>query len=218
MIPSIITQLDKIPFFTLEGYMQIAGLKESEKSKARNRLSRAVWSGYILRVKKGIYITHNFYFQHRQDERFTMIISQIINPFSYISSLTVLQKANVLTEATYPVTAITQKQTSEVTNPTGTYTYQFIKPDLYTGFSSHVYLELIYHLASTGKALFDYLYLRPIPRSLRTKGVSLSDELRLNLSLLSQEDEQTFMEFVQLSQSEKMIEIGNNFKEHSWHL
>lgn len=218
MTPSFFTQLDKIHFFTLESYMQIAGLKESEKAKARNRLSRAVRSGYILRVKKGTYITQNFFIQHRQDERFTLVVSQIINPFSYISSLTVLQRANLLTEATYPITAMTQKQTSEVTNLTGTYTYQFIKPDLYTGFSSNDFLGLIYHMASIGKALFDYLYLKPIPRTMRGKGVSLANELRLNLSSLSQEDKQIFEKFVRLSQSEKMMKVLGNFKEYSWRL
>ncbi len=218
MTPSLFTQLNKIHFFTLESYMQIAGLKESEKAKARNRLSRAVRSGVILRVKKGIYITKNFYSQNHQDERFNLVVSQIINPFSYISSLTVLQRASLLTEATYPITAMTQKQTSEVTNLTGTYTYQFIKPDLYTGFSSYDFLGLIYHMASIGKALFDYLYLKPIPRAMRAKGVSLANELRLNLSSLSQRNKQTFEEFVQLSQSEKMMKILGNFKEYSWHL
>ncbi len=62
-------------------------------------------------------------------------------------------------------------------------------------------------MASIGKALFDYLYLKPIPRAMRAKGVSLANELRLNLSSLSQRNKQTFEEFVQLSQSEKMMKI-----------
>lgn len=214
----ILKQLDQIHFFTVESYMQVAGLGESEKAKARNRLARAVRAGQILRVKKGIYITRNFYTQYRQDERFSLVISHIINPFSYVSTLTILQKTNLLTEATYPTTAITQKNTSEVTNPTGVYTYQFIKKRLYTGFSSHEFLGLVYHTASTAKALFDFLHLKPMPRPLRAKGISIADELRVNLAMLSPEDQLEFEKYVEMSRSEKMSMILNNFKEHAWQL
>jgi len=218
MNAAILKRLDQIHFFTVESYMQVARLKESEKAKALNRLARAARAGQILRVKRGIYITKNFYDRYHQDERFNWVISHIINPISYVSSLTILQKANLLTEVTYPTTAITQKNTSKITNPTGVYTYQFIKKSLYTGFSNLEFLGLVYHTASIAKALFDFLYLKPIPRPLRSKEISIALELRLNLEVLSLKDQQAFEKYVEMSKSEKMCMILNNFKEHTWQL
>lgn len=218
MNKQILEKLNDIHYFTIESYMQIVDMDEIEKPKARNCLYRAAKAGQIIRVKKGVYITRDFHDKYHQDERFLPIISQIINPLSYVSSTYILQKHNLLTEATYINTAITQKNTSEVINDIGHFTYQYIKQSLYKGFSSHDFLGFIYHTATIAKALFDYLYLRPIPRALRVKGISIADELRLNLELINSKDKMEFFDYVRDSGSEKMTMIYENFEVYSWQL
>lgn len=218
MKQTLLHQLDKIHYFTIESYMQIAELGNDEKPKARSRLSRAVNAGQILRLKRGIYLTTAFYNKYAQDERFIPIISQIINPLSYVSSIFILQKYNILTEGTYSNTAVTLKNTNEITNKIGTFYYHAIKRDLYLGFSIHEFLGLSYNIASLAKALFDYLHLKPIPRPLRTKSVSIAREHCLNLDLLTDDDKMEFTHYVAISDSEKMNMIVENFQENSWQL
>lgn len=218
MNKEIFDKLNDLHYFTIESYMQLADIDEAEKPKARNRLSRAAKAGQIIRIKKGVYITKEFYTAHYQDERFLPIISQIINPLSYTSSIFILQKYNILTEATYITTAVTQKNTTEIGNAIGFFTFQYIKKSLYKGFSTNEYIGCIYHTASKAKALFDYLYLKPIPRALRSKGISIAGELRLNLESMDSSDRSEFADYVGESESEKMMMVHDNFKEYQWRL
>ena len=99
MKKQILESLDRLHYFSIESFMQIADLTENEKAKARNLLSRAVKANQIIRLKNGLYITRNFYERFHQDARFQPVISQIINPYSYVSSLYILQKENIIPEA-----------------------------------------------------------------------------------------------------------------------
>src|SRR3972149_5504782 len=91
------------------------------------------------------------------------------------------QRAGVLTEATYPVSAVTTKNTRTIQNDLGTFVFRHIQPVFYTGFSQESFHGMIYHLASVSKALFDYLYLRPLPRPVRTRDFNLAEDLRIHL-------------------------------------
>ena len=216
MKKQILESLDRLHYFSIESFMQIADLTENEKAKARNLLSRAVKANQIIRLKNGLYITRNFYERFHQDARFQPVISQIINPYSYVSSLYILQKENIIPEAVYSVTAVTQKNTSTFSNLTGTYTYQSLKGNLYLGYSFQEFADHPYYLATKAKALFDYLYLKPIPRSYRKKSVFLSADLRLDLDNFNEEDKEEFRSYVQISESEKMNMVYENMEIYSW--
>jgi predicted transcriptional regulator of viral defense system len=212
----LLQQLNQIHYFTIESYMQLTGLDETGKAKARNQLSRAAQSGQILRLKRGLYITANFYRAYHDDSRFLPVISQIIHPLSYVSSLYILQQENIIPEAVYRVTAINVKKTSEIENPIAIFTYQHIKTSLYLGFTFEEFLGHPYYIASPAKALFDYLYLRPIPRSLRKQRVSLATELRLNMDEWTNTQKEELSSYISLSRSEKMRMIFRNLEKHRW--
>ncbi len=207
---------DKIPYFTIAGFKQILNASESETQRVRAMLSRWVKMGHIIRLKKGVYMTRRFFELHQSHVSFSPAVSSIILPQSYVSLEYVLQRASILTEVTYPVTAVTPKNTREIGNNLGRFVYRHIKSSLYTGFIQENFFGVIFNLASVSKALFDYLYLRPLSRGLRTHRLNLAEEFRLNLDELSLEERDEFKKYIEVSDSPKMNFIHENLRKSIW--
>lgn len=216
MKADLLRPFETIPYFTIEGFRQFTGMDSPEQT--RMLLHRWVKAGRILSLKKGMYMTSRFYELHVRDALFTEAISAIIFPQSYLSLEFVLQKHNILTEVTYPVTCITPKNTRKVVNQIGAFWYRNIRPDLYCGFAAGEYNGIPFFTASLAKALFDYLYLRPIPAAYRSEKTDLAEELRLNLDEIAKNEQDKFALYVEKSQSRKMTEILNNFRRTIWKL
>ena len=208
--------LEKIPYFTIVGFKQVLNADESDTQRVREMLSRWVKMGHLVRLKKGVYMTRRFYELHRNHASFTPAVSAIILPQSYVSLDYVLQRAGVMTEVTYPLTAVTPKNTRMIENSLGTFAYQHIKLPLYTGFNQETFFGAIFNQASVAKALFDYFYLRPLPQSLRTHTINMAEDLRLNLDELASEVRDEFEEFIELSNSPKMMFIHENLRRTIW--
>jgi predicted transcriptional regulator of viral defense system len=216
MKPELLKRFEGIPYFTIEGFRQVAGM-DSPDQVVRNLLYRWVKAGHLLQLKKGVYMTRRFHERHRGDYSFSAAVSAILIPQSYVSLAFILQRHNLLTEVTYPITCITLKVTRRIINEIGTYWYRNIRPELYRGFTITEYFGIRVAQATLGKALFDYLYLRPLPARYRSLKLNLGEELRLNLEELSGADRDEFSRFVEESRSRKMNDILNNFRSHAWH-
>lgn len=212
----LLKPFEQLPYFTIAGFKQILNGDERVDQRARELLSRWKRAGHILSLKRGVYMTRRFYELHRSDAEFAPAVSAVLVPQSYLSLEYVLQQAGILTEATYPVTAVTAKNTRTIENSLGTFIYRHIKASLYTGFSQGEYYGVIYFRASVAKALFDYLYLRPLPRSLRSRDLTLAEDLRLNLEDFSRQDRNQFASYMDSSDSEKMNFILENLRRTTW--
>ena len=215
MKTELLHPFENIPYFTLEGFKQLAGMESPDQ--VRVLLYRWAKAGHILPLKKGVYMTRRFYEQHRADYLFSAAVSAILIPQSYLSLEFILQQNNLLTEVTYPITCITTKNTRRIVNPIGTFWYRNIRADLYRGFSITEYFGMRIAQATVAKALFDYLYLRPLPASYRNLKLNLAEELRLNLDELSTTDREEFFRFMEESRSQKMMDILNNFRSNVWY-
>ena len=215
MKTELLHSFENIPYFTLEGFKQLAGMESSDQ--VRVLLYRWAKAGHILPLKKGVYMTRRFYEQHRADYLFSAAVSAILIPQSYLSLEFILQQHNLLTEVTYPITCITTKNMRRIVNSIGTFWYRNIRADLYRGFSITEYFGMRIAQATVAKALFDYLYLRPLPASYRNLKLNLAEELRLNLDELSTTDREEFLHFTEESRSRKMMDILNNFRSNVWH-
>jgi predicted transcriptional regulator of viral defense system len=211
-----IKPLERIPYFTITGFKQVLNANESDIQRVREMLSRWVKMGHIIRLKKGVYMTRRFYELHQSHASFRPMVSSIILPQSYVSLEYILQRDGVLTEITYPTTAVTPKNTRTIENVLGTFAYRHIKLPLYTGFSQEVFFGIYFNQASVAKALFDYFYLRPLPRGLRKHKINLAEELRLNLDELSSEVRDEFKIYIDLSDSPKMKFIHENLRRTIW--
>jgi predicted transcriptional regulator of viral defense system len=214
----ILKELASLPYFTIESYKQIAGIQNERTQIARIQLARWHTAGHVLRIKRGMYMTRSFYERHSTDADFPASVSAILLPLSYISTIFVLQRGGILTEATYPITAVTMKNTHTITNDIGTFTYQHVDGRFYHGFSRHEYLGITFFQASLEKALFDYLYLRPLSSIERRLSYNLAEELRFNLDLFSYEERASFEGLVAQSNSLKMQDVLKNFQRYVWRI
>jgi predicted transcriptional regulator of viral defense system len=202
------------PYFTIAGFRQIAG--EDDPHTVRVLLHRWAQAGHILALKKGVYMTRRFADRHGSDPSFPAVVSAILLPQSYLSLEFILQRHGILTEVTHPVTAITTRNTRRIENTLGTFWYRHIQPKLYHGFTIEEQLGVRVARASPAKALFDYLYFRPIPAAFRASGSDLAGELRLNLEDFSATDREEFRAFVRESGIPKMEQIQDNLGRHAW--
>jgi predicted transcriptional regulator of viral defense system len=218
---TILSAFERLPYFTIEGFRQIAGNAAVDDAHARTALYRWVKAGHLIALKKGVYMHRRFYELHRQDAAFAPAVSTILLPQSYISLEYVLQQHGILTEITYPVTAITIKNTRTITNALGTFVYRHIQPELYFGFQIMEAYVVPYAQASTAKALFDYLYLRPLPANLEPQRYNLAEDLRLNFEEFTREEREEFAGYVLKSETirkggAKMRHVLNNLEVHVW--
>jgi predicted transcriptional regulator of viral defense system len=218
---TLLSAFERLPYFTIEGFRQIAGDGLVDDTRARIALSRWVKTGHLIALKKGVYMHRRFYEQHRQEATFAPVISSILLPQSYLSLEYVLQQAGILTEITYPVTAITIKNTRTIVNHLGTFVYRHIKPYLYFGFQIMEAYGVPYAQASVAKALFDYLYLRTLPADLDPQQYNLAEELRLNLEDFTREGQEEFTGYVLKGATTrwggaKMRHILNNLETLVW--
>lgn len=212
----ILSAFDQIPFFTIEAVKQVYGADSIPDDTVKKALYRWMKAGYVIQLKKGVYMTRPFFERHRSDLDFSSAISAILIPQSYVSLEFVLQQHAILSEITYPITAVTIKHARIFENKIGTFSYRNINKDLYTGFDFKEYLGIPFSQASLPKALFDYLYLRPLSRVVFMSTFNLAEELRLNIEEISEQDQNQFGEFVELSKSSKMQKILKNLRSTIW--
>jgi predicted transcriptional regulator of viral defense system len=208
--------LESFPYFTIEAVKQLLGDESVAAGTIQTALYRWMKAGQIIQLKKGVYMTRHFFEQHRADAYFAPMVSAILIPQSYLSLEYILQRSAILTEMTYPVTAVTLKQTRVFENKLGTFTYRHIKADLYQGFLFSEYMGIPIAQATAAKALFDFLYLRPWKGSKRLVDYDLAEDLRLNLEDFSESDQVEFATFVEISNSKKMEQILKNLRKTVW--
>jgi len=201
---TILSAFEGLPYFTTQGFRQLASDQVSDEAHARTTLYRWVKAGRLVALKKGVYMHARFYERHYQEADFSAMVSAILQPQSYLSLEYVLQENEILTEITYPVTSITPKNTRTITNKLGTFVYRHIQPELYRGFRMLEVHGILVAIASPAKALFDYLYLRPL--AFRSSGydLNLAEELRLNLDDFTPASQREFAEYVFASNPAKM--------------
>lgn len=212
---ALLSPLNSLPYFTIEAVRQLLDNESVAPGTVQTALYRWMKAGQIIQLKKGLYMTRRFYELHRADADFAPAVSAILIPQSYLSMEYILQRNAILSEVTYPISAITLKQTRVFENKLGTFTYRNIKAELYSGFKTSEYMGIPINQASLAKALFDYLYLRSWNNG-RSIKYDLAEELRLNLEEFSEKDQAEFIEFVEMSKSKKMDRILKNLRKNIW--
>ena len=215
---SILSSLESFPYFTIEAVKQLLGDESVAAGTIQTALYRWMKAGHVYQLKKGVYMTRRFFELHRADTDFSPAVSAILIPQSYVSLEFILQKHAILTEVTYPISAVTLKHTRVIENKLGTFTFRNIKENLYTGFVISDYLGISFSQATSAKALFDYLYLRSWKGKNQLSSYNLVEDLRLNLEDLSAEEQTEFVGFVETSKSRKMDQILKNLRKTVWRL
>jgi hypothetical protein len=69
MTISLLSPFENLPYFTIEGFRQIAGEQLSD-AHVRTKLNRWVKTGRLIALKKGVYMHTRFFERRRQEAAF----------------------------------------------------------------------------------------------------------------------------------------------------
>lgn len=201
MKKDIFQLFDSIPCFTKQNLkLSFQGSDFSFNEKIR----RALKNKRIFELKRGLYTTNIYYLKENDKLGFKEFIASKLRSPSYLSLEYVLTKYNILTEATYPVTAVTFKTTRTYQNFLGTYRYSSIKKELYFGIEECFFGLNKYFIANKSKALFDFFYFK---RNLGNLKKEILENLRINWDNFLKSDFDLFKTYTLKSKSKKMKKI-----------
>lgn len=133
------------------------GFFEKDPQLMRNQLTRWEKKGWIIKLKKGLYVLNE---SDRKMEPSRMFLANQLYSPSYISTEYALGFYDLIPERVADITSITARKTYKVKNIFGEFIYQHINVRAYTGFNlvrdeNHCNVMV----ASPEKAIVDFLYL-----------------------------------------------------------
>lgn len=193
----ILEQLGPQPFFTKKDIRRLGepfGIKDATIDAY---ISRSIKRKDIIPLKKGLYVSADFYNKNKGDISYLFYLSNIIRKPSYISSWTALQYYNMATETIQIITAVTPKITRNYTTKVGTFSYRNIKDDLFSGLTL-VEDNFKFFIATPSKALFDLLYFK----TRQFRGIKLEDidllieELRIDMDEMDKDEQKKFYSII----------------------
>jgi len=196
--------VQKKPYLTKSELSLLLGKQGRNLDK---KILRLLKKNELISLKKGLYI-HPVYLALHKGSLEEYIANILYYP-SYLSLEYVLQKEGLIPEAVYTYTSITSKVPRLFSNKLGTFTYRHIKPTLFTGYSwVHFSENYQIKIATRAKALFDFIYLKPMGQNTAVISQALFEDLRINWDNFSKKDIIEFMQYATNSESKKMMLIG----------
>ncbi len=194
---NLLEQLKPLPHFnksTVKQFGKQLGLKDLTID---TYISRYLKYKEIIQLKKGLYVSADFFEKNRNDISYPFYLANIIRTPSYITSWAALQYYNLATEAIHSITSVTQKVTREYQTRAGNFAYQSIKKELFSDFSL-AKGKFDFYIASPSKALFDLIYFRTNQfRSVLAKDIkSIVGELRIDIEEMDKEEQVKFYSLI----------------------
>lgn len=193
----LLEQLKTMPYFAKEAVIQLGGQYGIKETTIDSYIVRSLRCKDLLSLKRGLYITSDFYNKNKGDISYTFYLANILRRPSYVSSWTALQYYNLTTEIIHTVTSITPKITRSYVTKTNTFSYQSIKKELFSDFSL-VKGTFDFFIASPSKALFDLLYFKTNQfRSVKLEAIdALVEGLRIDIDEMDESEHAKFYALV----------------------
>ena len=194
---NLLEQLNNLPHFTKSTIYQLGSQLGLKNSTVNTYISRFLRHKEILPLKRGLYISAEFFSRNKGDISYSLYLANVIRTPSYVSSWTALQYYNLATEAIRSITSVTPKVTRDYETRAGTFSYNSIQKGLFSDYSL-VKGKFDFFIASPSKALFDLLYFR----TRQFRGVSFEnidkmvDELRIDIDEINEVERNKFYEKV----------------------
>ena len=188
----LLNQLESQPYFKKRAIYQLSEQYGLKSTTVDTYISRSLKRKEIVSLKKGLYVSADFYNKNK-DDSYSFYLANILRTPSYVSSWTALQYYNLTTEAIYTIMSITPKVTRAYKTRIGNFSYQSIQKELFADFSLAMG-KFNFFIASPAKALFDLLYFK----THRFRGMKLEEikplvgELRIDIDEMSQEEQEKF--------------------------
>ena len=211
---NLLEQLKSLPYFSKDSLYQLGKQLGLADATVDTYISRFLKHKEILQLKKGLYISADFFSKNRSNISYSFYLANIIRMTSYISSWSALQFYNLTAEVIYNITSVTPKVTRSYKTKVGIFTYQSIKEDLFSDFyltqgksvslvsstlsaEKSLYGQLVkldFYIASPAKALFDLLYFKTHQfRGVCSKDAkALVEELRIDIDEMEKKERTKF--------------------------
>ena len=190
---NLLEQLKPLPHFGKNTVYQLGKQLGLKDSTVNTYISRFLKYKEIFQLKKGLYVSTDFFDKNRNDISYSFYLANVIRTPSYVSSWAALQYYSLTTEAIHSVTSVTPKITREYQTKAGNFAYQSIKKELFTDFSL-AKGKFDFYIASPSKALFDLLYFRTHQfRGVKLEGIRASvEELRIDIDEMEKTEQEKF--------------------------
>lgn len=198
---NLLEQLKSMPYFGKDSLCQIGKQLGLADATVDTYISRFLKRKEILQLKKGLYISADFFSRNRGDISYSFYLANVIRTPSYVSSWSALQFYNLTTEVIYTVISVTPKVTRTYKTKAGIFAYQSIKEELFLDFSlmrskttNGQPVSLDFFIASPAKALFDLLYFKTRQfRGVKLKDIkALIEELRIDIDEMDKKERVKF--------------------------
>ena len=190
---NLLEQLKSLSCFSKNTVYQLGKQLRLEDSTVNTYISRFLKSKEVIQLKKGFYVTTDFFEKNKNDVSYSFYLANVIRTPSYVSSWTALQYYDLTTEVIHSVTSVTPKVTRNYQTKAGNFSYQSIKKELFSGFSI-TKGKFDFFIALPSKALFDLLYFRTNQfRSKSAKNIkALIEEFRIDIDEMDKNEQEKF--------------------------
>lgn len=194
---NILEQLKASPYFTKEMLSQLGNQYGLAIQTVNTVIARGLKRKDILPLKRGLYVSTDFYNVHKNDSSYVFFLANILRKPSYISSWSALQYYGLATEGIRTITSVTPKVTRSYDTKMGSFSYSSISKTLFDGFVLKKGTSEFF-IATPAKALFDLLYFK----THRFRGVSfeqvptLIDDLRVDIDEMDSKERKEFYRMV----------------------
>ena len=201
---NLIEQLKSLPHFNKNVIYQLGRSYDLANTTIDTYISRYLKSKEIIQLKKGFYVSSDFFSQNQSDVSYSFYLANILRTPSYISSWTALQYCDLVTELIQTITSVTPKITKTYETKAGNFTYQSIQKGLFSDFFL-VKGKFDFFMASPSKALFDLLYFKTHQfRSVRFNDIKeLIIELRVDIDEMDSKEQKKFYKMIETYLSQK---------------
>lgn len=206
---ALLEQLKNQSYFTKKVIYQLSERYGLKNTTIDSYISRSLKRKEIVSLRKGLYVSADFYNKNKGNISYKFYLANVLRKPSYVTSWTALQYYNLTTEIIHTITSATPKVTRNYKTKIGTFSYQSLKEELFTGFVSVNDKPAPYgaegsrsgfnfFIASPSKALFDLLYFR----TRQFKGIKFEDitklveELRIDLDEMEEDEKEKFYTMV----------------------
>ncbi len=192
-----------MPYFLPENLLSL-GFKRHHLNMVLSRLKKR---GDVVLLKRGMYVSVEYLNKVKRSgeyNKYLEMISGVLYSPSYLSLEYVLNEHNILSEASFSFSLVSNKKTFEMRNDLGLFRYRSIKESLFTGFKVIRKGDFLIYKATPAKALFDFLYFR---KNIIT-GDDFLESFRINKEAMKASDLKEFKRYILISNNKRMKEIG----------
>jgi predicted transcriptional regulator of viral defense system len=133
-------------------------LTEYTASSAHNRINKLVRSGWLMRIKQGLYLIINNLSTREQNDISLMRIANALDGDSYISLAYALNYHQLFDQYSKTIMSVSKKTNKKYRFDGHLYKFSKIKKEMYFGFTEERDDGKMIKIAEAEKALIDYLY------------------------------------------------------------